>query len=171
MVIEAGGNEGAIRRTLPEAIAIMNCSCLWQSRAAFYDAGLHASVWFWGALVGAVLDSIEETDEPVVGLKLLAFQAAYNRGPAFAKLYFCLSSLSSWAARDGKFSYEDFYWSIVDIFDNGNGQPILDRFNYNVFRTDSTASQEEPEAPAELSAFERLAAQRAAKRARTEGST
>ncbi|KAJ7924000.1 hypothetical protein B0H13DRAFT_2315816 [Mycena leptocephala] len=86
-------------------------------------------------------------------------------------LYFCLSSLSSWAARDGNFSYEDFYWSIVDLFDNGNGQAILDHFNYNVFGTDSTVSREEPEAPAELSAFERLAAQRAAKRARTEGAS
>ncbi|KAJ7929473.1 hypothetical protein B0H13DRAFT_1859681 [Mycena leptocephala] len=80
-------------------------------------------------------------------------------------------NLSSWAARDGNFSYEDFYWSIVDLFDNGNGQAILDHFNYNVFGTDSTVSREEPEAPAELSAFERLAAQRAAKRARTEGAS
>jgi hypothetical protein len=46
-----------------------------------------------------------------------------------AKVYFGLSNLSSWAARDGKFSYTDFYWSIVDIFAGGEGQAILDNFN------------------------------------------
>jgi hypothetical protein len=46
-----------------------------------------------------------------------------------AKVYFSLSNLSTWAARDGKFSYNDFYWSIVDIFEAGEGEEILANFN------------------------------------------
>lgn len=45
------------------------------------------------------------------------------------KLYFSLSSLSSWAFQDGTFNYPEFYWSVVDIFKDGEGQGILDHFN------------------------------------------
>ncbi|KAJ7793948.1 hypothetical protein B0H14DRAFT_2622324 [Mycena olivaceomarginata] len=47
-------------------------------------------------------------------------------------------SLGSWSADNGSFSYQDFYWSIVDLFQGGEGQAILDIFNYHVFGTQSS---------------------------------
>ncbi|KAJ7085927.1 hypothetical protein C8R44DRAFT_991690 [Mycena epipterygia] len=92
---------------------------------------------------------------------------ARDIGYACTQLYFSLSSLSAWSAQDGTFNYAEFYWSVVDIFKDGEGQGILDHFNYQVFGTaPQTAIREVPEAAPEPSAFDMLAAQRAAKRAR-----
>ncbi|KAF7371411.1 hypothetical protein MSAN_00777800 [Mycena sanguinolenta] len=83
------------------------------------------------------------------------------------QLYCSLSSLSNWAANDGNFSYEDFYWAIADLFEDGEGQDIIDNFNYHVFGTPSLSSAAQPaDLPAALSGFDLVAAQRAAKRAR-----
>jgi hypothetical protein len=30
---------------------------------------------------------------------------------------------------DVRFSYPDFYWSVVDLLDSEEGQEIIDRFN------------------------------------------
>ncbi|KAJ7142460.1 hypothetical protein C8R44DRAFT_865802 [Mycena epipterygia] len=78
-----------------------------------------------------------------------------------------LSSLANWSLQDGTFNYEEFFWSIVDLFKDGEGQDILDHFNYQVFGTVPQAARPAENAgPAEPSAFDILAAQRAAKRAR-----
>ncbi|KAF8218077.1 hypothetical protein K438DRAFT_1925305 [Mycena galopus ATCC 62051] len=82
------------------------------------------------------------------------------------QLYFGLSSLGSWGANDGNFSYVDFYWAIVSLFEGGEGQGILDNFNYHVFGTSSNIAHEPVALPAALSGFDLVAAQRAAKRAR-----
>ncbi|KAJ7352228.1 hypothetical protein DFH08DRAFT_1077956 [Mycena albidolilacea] len=88
------------------------------------------------------------------------------------QLYFSLSSLGSWSARDGSFSYRDFYWSIVDLFQGGEGQAILDIFNYHVFGTQtSNVNTEEAVPSTATSGFDLLAAQRAAKRARLSAAT
>ncbi|KAJ7800689.1 hypothetical protein B0H14DRAFT_3490393 [Mycena olivaceomarginata] len=87
-------------------------------------------------------------------------------GYVCTQVYFGLSNLSSWAARDGKFSYTDFYWSIVDIFAGGEGQAILDNFNYHVFGDTTRAANAEPDQAPVISAYEQLAVQRAAKRMR-----
>ncbi|KAJ6449291.1 hypothetical protein C8R45DRAFT_947507 [Mycena sanguinolenta] len=78
-----------------------------------------------------------------------------------------LSGLSNWSARDGNFSYVDFYWAIAGLFSGGEGQHIVDNFNYHVFGTASSAAgQSTALLPAALSGFDLVAAQRAAKRAR-----
>lgn len=40
-----------------------------------------------------------------------------------------MSSAETWSATDGSFSYEKFYWNIVDLFDDKYGQDIIDAFN------------------------------------------
>ncbi|KAJ7813467.1 hypothetical protein B0H14DRAFT_3750056 [Mycena olivaceomarginata] len=88
------------------------------------------------------------------------------------QLYFSLSSLGSWSTRDGSFSYQDFYWSIVDLFQGGEGQAFLDIFNYHVFGTQSSnVNAKEAVTSAAPSGFDLLAAQRAAKRARLSAAT
>ncbi|KAJ7893331.1 hypothetical protein B0H14DRAFT_2559744 [Mycena olivaceomarginata] len=88
------------------------------------------------------------------------------------QLYFSLSSLGSWSTRDGSFSYQDFYWSIVDLFQGGEGQAILDIFNYHVSGTQlSNVNAEEAVTSAAPSGFNLLAAQRAARRARLSAAT
>ncbi|KAF7344308.1 hypothetical protein MSAN_01911700 [Mycena sanguinolenta] len=82
------------------------------------------------------------------------------------QLYCSLSSLSNWSARDGNFSYIDFYWAIAELFNGGKGQDIIDNFNYHVFGTASSSVVESTALPAALSGFDLIAAQRAAKRAR-----
>ncbi|KAJ7835823.1 hypothetical protein B0H14DRAFT_2795269 [Mycena olivaceomarginata] len=82
------------------------------------------------------------------------------------QVYFSLSNLSTWAARDGKFSYNDFYWSIVDIFEGGEGEEILANFNHHVFGDTAGAAANDTDQVPEVSAYDQLAAQRAAKRMR-----
>ncbi|KAJ7716928.1 hypothetical protein B0H16DRAFT_1612525 [Mycena metata] len=88
-------------------------------------------------------------------------------GYVCTQLYFSLSALGSWAEQDGDFNYRDFFWAIVDIFKDGEGQSILDYFNHEVFGTiPESGSPEEPDTPVEVSDYDALAAQRAAKRSR-----
>ncbi|KAJ7719071.1 hypothetical protein B0H14DRAFT_2643109 [Mycena olivaceomarginata] len=88
------------------------------------------------------------------------------------QLYFSLSNLGSWSVRDGSFSYQDFYWSIVNLFQGGEGQAILDIFNYHVFGMQSSnVNTKEAVTSTAPSGFDLLAAQRAAKHARLSAAT
>ncbi|KAJ7118069.1 hypothetical protein C8R44DRAFT_738026 [Mycena epipterygia] len=85
---------------------------------------------------------------------------------------FALSGLESWQQVDGVFDYEQFYWTIVKLFDDGDNTDILKRFNHEVFgdvagrpindvlaATGGAAEEEESD-------LEAYRVQRAAKRAR-----
>ncbi|KAF8054780.1 hypothetical protein FPV67DRAFT_1549128 [Lyophyllum atratum] len=80
---------------------------------------------------------------------------------------FAISSAESWASSDLGFSYETFYWNIVKLFDSGEGQDIIDEYNYQIFGTTRTTvpSSNEQRLPV-VSSFDLLQQQRAAKRAR-----
>ncbi|KAJ7247383.1 hypothetical protein B0H12DRAFT_1125017 [Mycena haematopus] len=46
------------------------------------------------------------------------------------QVHFALSSKQDWHKMDGDFSYEDFYWTIYDLFDDEEyGQKIIDLWN------------------------------------------
>ncbi|KAF8182276.1 hypothetical protein BJ912DRAFT_928631 [Pholiota molesta] len=83
---------------------------------------------------------------------------------------FALSSATAWVAKDGTFSYTDFYWHIVGLLDDEDdleSQETIRLFNYHVFgaksdsrgNTSTDATEVEDE-------FELIKKQRAAKRAR-----
>ncbi|KAJ7866886.1 hypothetical protein B0H13DRAFT_2065833 [Mycena leptocephala] len=78
---------------------------------------------------------------------------------------FALSSQENWTPMDVRFSYPDFYWSVVDLLDSEEGQEIIDRFNIKVFGTKSS-TKSTATSSAGPSDFQLLEAQRAAKRAR-----
>ncbi|KAJ7362454.1 hypothetical protein DFH08DRAFT_1073607 [Mycena albidolilacea] len=88
---------------------------------------------------------------------------------------FSISSLETWQQVDGNFDYEQFYWMIVSLFDDGDNADILEKFNHHVFGDVSghlttnvpAAGEETSEGEDELEAYETL---RAAKKARMEAS-
>jgi len=54
---------------------------------------------------------------------------------------FAMSSTSTWANIDGPFSYSDFYWKIVGLFeDEEEAAAIIKFYNYHVFGTVSDQS-------------------------------
>ncbi|KAJ7737503.1 hypothetical protein B0H16DRAFT_1466145 [Mycena metata] len=81
---------------------------------------------------------------------------------------FAISSQESWTGTDDDFSYQDFYWRVVDLLAGEDGQPILDRFNFtsDVFGTSAAKKSTAPAATDVVDEFEVLQRQRAAKRAR-----
>ncbi|KAJ3511829.1 hypothetical protein NLJ89_g3879 [Agrocybe chaxingu] len=84
---------------------------------------------------------------------------------------FALSSQSMWGKRDGLFDYQEFYWRIVSLFDDDEGQDIIALYNYHVFGNPPPASasalaNSELEPITEESDYDKLKEQRAAKRAR-----
>ncbi|KAJ7870187.1 hypothetical protein B0H14DRAFT_2571440 [Mycena olivaceomarginata] len=117
-------------------------------------------------------DDLDIEDKLLEGRLPIAAAKQIYQGPSAARLSPREGSLGSWSARDGSFSYQDFYWSIVDLFQGGEGQAILDIFNYHVFGTQSSnVNAEEAVTSAAPSGFNLLAAQRAAKRARLSAAT
>jgi hypothetical protein len=98
--------------------------------------------------------------------------------------------------RDGQFNYEDFYWSIVGLFDDGEGTEIIKYYNqfvssflpnvavadvmipshvFGMAAVQNTIDEPDVDNAPVMSDLDRLKAQRAAKRARlaavrTEGS-
>ncbi|KAG6893667.1 hypothetical protein C0992_009136 [Termitomyces sp. T32_za158] len=42
---------------------------------------------------------------------------------------FAISSAVQWGFWDKDFNYENFYWNIVDLFEDGEGQDIIEAFN------------------------------------------
>ncbi|KAJ7238406.1 hypothetical protein C8J57DRAFT_1566117 [Mycena rebaudengoi] len=81
---------------------------------------------------------------------------------------FALSSVQAWSMTDGDFSYTDFYWNVVDSLTGEEGAEIIQRLNFNVFGTREASKRPAPADPAGDNDFDRLAAQRTAKRARKE---
>ncbi|KAJ7174907.1 hypothetical protein C8R46DRAFT_1253087 [Mycena filopes] len=79
---------------------------------------------------------------------------------------FAMSAEQSWSGTDGDFSYEEFYWKVVDLLLGEDGQAILDRFNFDVFGTVVANKSAAPVAANIPDEFEILQRQRAAKRAR-----
>ncbi|KAJ7017030.1 hypothetical protein C8F04DRAFT_1280211 [Mycena alexandri] len=79
---------------------------------------------------------------------------------------FAISSQESWTGTDDDFSYADFYWRLVDLLAGEDGQPILDRFNFDVFGTSATKKSTAAASINVVDEFEVLQQQRAAKRAR-----
>ncbi|KAJ7321524.1 hypothetical protein DFH08DRAFT_969901 [Mycena albidolilacea] len=77
---------------------------------------------------------------------------------------FGISSQDQWGHMDGKFSYCDFYWSIVDLLKGEEGQEIIDRFN--IIQHQFLVQEVRPCRRCWPSDFEVLEAQRAAKHAR-----
>ncbi|KAJ7179984.1 hypothetical protein C8R43DRAFT_860536, partial [Mycena crocata] len=50
------------------------------------------------------------------------------------QVYFALSSKQEWGKNDGEFDYEEFFWTIHDLFDSEEwGQEIIDLWNRCVF--------------------------------------
>ncbi|KAJ7249707.1 hypothetical protein C8J57DRAFT_1521737 [Mycena rebaudengoi] len=81
---------------------------------------------------------------------------------------FAMSSVQTWNEMDGAFNYSDFYWSIVALLAGEEGQEIIDKFNFAVFGSKTAAKKRRGPPDADLNDFDRLAAQRAAKRQRKE---
>ncbi|KAJ7304687.1 hypothetical protein DFH08DRAFT_825442 [Mycena albidolilacea] len=52
-----------------------------------------------------------------------------NLGYVCTQLYFSLPNLGAWSPHDSSFSYQDFYWSIINLFQGREGQGILDNFH------------------------------------------
>ncbi|KAJ3505188.1 hypothetical protein NLJ89_g7545 [Agrocybe chaxingu] len=79
-----------------------------------------------------------------------------------------LSNQSSWSNTDGTFNYMEFFWNLVDLFeDEESSKEIINFYNHHVFGTDAGANTSDPfEKPVEDD-YEILKRQRAAKRART----
>ncbi|KAK7064900.1 hypothetical protein R3P38DRAFT_3302317 [Favolaschia claudopus] len=46
---------------------------------------------------------------------------------------FSISSLDTWQQTDGGFDYEQFYWTIVGLFEDDENGGILENFNHHVF--------------------------------------
>ncbi|KAJ7290571.1 hypothetical protein C8J57DRAFT_1493280 [Mycena rebaudengoi] len=84
------------------------------------------------------------------------------------QLRFALSSVQNWSTSDGDFSYSDFYWNVVDSLSGEEGAEIIQRLNFNVFGTREASKRSAPAESEGDNDFDRLAAQRAAKRARKE---
>ena len=61
-----------------------------------------------------------------VCIKLLSFHSIIDSEQA----RFAMSSTSTWANIDGPFSYSDFYWRIVGLFDDDDEAAGLIKF-YN----------------------------------------
>lgn len=66
---------------------------------------------------------------------------------------------------DGTFSYATFFWAIISLFDDGEGDDIIKYYDNEVFGTLSNENELDSEALQEESDFDRVKAQRAAKRA------
>ncbi|KAG6895032.1 hypothetical protein C0992_003454, partial [Termitomyces sp. T32_za158] len=79
---------------------------------------------------------------------------------------FAISSASQWGAWDKNFDYSKFYWNIVDLFEDGEGQDIIEAFNYQIFGMSDPSAPSTSLTPAGPSYFDLLRQQRAAKRAR-----
>ena len=47
----------------------------------------------------------------------------------FSQACFSISSSQQWSQLDGSFDYSEFYWNIVGLFDDGEGQEIIDFYN------------------------------------------
>jgi hypothetical protein len=47
----------------------------------------------------------------------------------YVQAVFSISSLETWQQVDGNFDYEQFYWMIVSLFDDGDNADILEKFN------------------------------------------
>ncbi|KAJ7503574.1 hypothetical protein B0H11DRAFT_1983502 [Mycena galericulata] len=87
---------------------------------------------------------------------------------------FAISSLENWGQVDGNFDYEQFYWTVVGLFDDGENSHVLEAFNHHVFgdvagrpNIDSTPSDKEAaeEDESDLDAYKALRAAKKAKRA------
>ncbi|KAJ7773897.1 hypothetical protein B0H16DRAFT_1763437 [Mycena metata] len=86
---------------------------------------------------------------------------------------FGISDLETWKQVDGTFDYEEFYWTIVSLFDDDDNAQVLEHFNHQVFgnaagnvkpstsASDAAASDDDEES--DLDAYKAL---RAAKKAR-----
>ncbi|KAF5369649.1 hypothetical protein D9615_010248 [Tricholomella constricta] len=85
---------------------------------------------------------------------------------------FAISSAESWNAADFNFDYEKFYWNICRLFDDGEGQDIIDAYNYQIWGTSRPSTEcSTVHTHTRPSAFEVLQQQRAAKRARLRNQT
>ncbi|KAF9472387.1 hypothetical protein BDN70DRAFT_938233 [Pholiota conissans] len=83
---------------------------------------------------------------------------------------FTLSSTGSWTAKDGAFSYAEFYWHIVGLLDDEDDPECTDiiyLYNHHVFGTANPNSNTDNSDLAEVeNEFDVVKKQRAAKRAR-----
>jgi len=82
---------------------------------------------------------------------------------------FAMTSTSTWANIDGPFSYSDFYWRIVGLFeDEEEAADIIKFYNHHVFGTVSDADTRQIAAAEDESEdeYEIVRRQRSAKRAR-----
>jgi len=86
---------------------------------------------------------------------------------------FSISSSQQWSQLDGSFDYGEFYWNIVGLFDDGEGQEIIDFYNHHIFGRPLGASAMPGTAstPPVESDFDRLKVQRAARRAQAVAAT
>ncbi|KAF8145022.1 hypothetical protein K438DRAFT_1782329 [Mycena galopus ATCC 62051] len=86
---------------------------------------------------------------------------------------FSISSLDVWQQIDGNFDYEQFYWMIVSLFDDGDNADVLQKFNHHVFgdtsgRPTKITPSGEGECDKDEDDLEAYQALRAAKKARLE---
>ncbi|KAJ6467769.1 hypothetical protein C8R45DRAFT_1105880 [Mycena sanguinolenta] len=82
---------------------------------------------------------------------------------------FAISGIDTWRQVEGNFDYEEFYWTVVSLFEDGDNAHILENFNHQIFgsvagkATTSTPTQNSEEEEDDLAAYQAL---RAAKKAR-----
>ncbi|KIK00735.1 hypothetical protein K443DRAFT_664331 [Laccaria amethystina LaAM-08-1] len=86
---------------------------------------------------------------------------------------FSISSSQQWSQLDGSFDYGKFYWNIVGLFDDGEGQEIIDFYNHHIFGRPLGASAMAGTAstPPVESDFDRLKVQQATRHAQVAAAT
>ncbi|KAF9475072.1 hypothetical protein BDN70DRAFT_936157 [Pholiota conissans] len=93
--------------------------------------------------------------------------SAYTIAYVATQVRFALSSTSSWTARDGTFSYAEFYWHVVGLLnddDDPEGAEMIRLYNHQVFGNEGSLS---PPSVVEVeNEYDLIKRQRAAKRAR-----
>ncbi|KAF8164690.1 hypothetical protein B0H34DRAFT_804389 [Crassisporium funariophilum] len=83
---------------------------------------------------------------------------------------FAISAVDTWAPDEGNFNYNTFFWALIGLFNDGEGEDIIKLYNKHVFGpTSATEGEADVDGPPEGSDLACLKAQCQAKRARVDG--
>ncbi|KAJ6486361.1 hypothetical protein C8R47DRAFT_1216480 [Mycena vitilis] len=90
-----------------------------------------------------------------------------------------ISALETYRQIDGAFDYQEFYWTIVSLFDGGDNARILEHFNHQVFGSvtgnaraaaaPTTANEDDEDGESDLAAYKALRAAKGARLAEEAG--
>ncbi|KJA25616.1 hypothetical protein HYPSUDRAFT_199737 [Hypholoma sublateritium FD-334 SS-4] len=92
------------------------------------------------------------------------------RGHLLLRTHFALTSAANWDRLFGTFDYNEFYWNLLEFLQGPEGEDIIKLFDYHVFGQ-PVASKNICTTNEEVSDFDVIKLQRAAKRARLAAAT